>query len=89
MQLLACRADVHIQLGIIEKVLLAKEGRALGQVSDGDVGFDVLPFNCHDVVSGTIFGISRYMARPQFPAEAGAEDEIAHGLIVHHFRRGH
>ncbi len=53
MQLLACRTNVHITLCIIVEVLLAKEGRALGQISDGDIGLDMLSFQRHNIVSGT------------------------------------
>src|SRR6266516_6793512 len=69
----ACRTQVHIALGIIVEVLLTKERGALGQVSDGDVGMDVLALHRHDVVGGAILGISRHLARPQFPTKTGAK----------------
>ena len=76
-------------LCVMLEILLAKEGCALGQVSDWNVGLDVLAFKRYDVVGRAIRGISRHVARQQFPAETGAKDEVAHGLVVYHFRRSH
>src|SRR5690242_5831670 len=51
-QLLAGGTDIHIALGVIVEILLTKVRRTLGQVSDGDVGMDVLALHRHDVVGG-------------------------------------
>ncbi len=44
------------------EVLLAKEGRPMGQISDGDVRKDMLPFHRHNDVGGALLGIPGHMA---------------------------
>ena len=34
-------------------------------------------------------GVARHKAGPHFPAKASAKDQVAHGLVVHHFRWSH
>jgi hypothetical protein len=88
-QLLSGGTDIHIALAVIVEVLLTKVRRALAQVSNGDIGMDVLALHRHDVVGGAIPGISRHLARPPFPPKTRAKDEVAHRLVIHDFRRGH
>ena len=59
----------------------------IGQRHLGPDAFGV--FQGSDVLDGAILCVARHLARPQFPAEAGAKDQVAHGLVVHHFRRCH
>jgi hypothetical protein len=62
-QLLSGRTAILIALAVILEVLLTKERRTLGQVSDGDIGMDVLALHRHDVVAAAILGISRHLMR--------------------------
>lgn len=48
----------------------------------------MLVFQSDNVVLGAIFGISGHLSRLQLLAKAGAEDQIEHGLVLHHLRRG-
>ena len=54
-----------------------------------NVGADARIFHGFDVLDGAILGITRHRARSQLPAEAGAKDEVAHGLVIHDLRRRH
>ncbi len=46
---------------------------------------DVLVFKRHDIVDGSVGRVPGRLTRPQFPAEARAEDEIEHRLVFHDF----
>jgi hypothetical protein len=58
-------------------------------IGQGNIGTDAGVFQRFDVLGGAILGITRHVARPQFPAKAGTKDEIAHGLVIHDFRGSH
>jgi hypothetical protein len=45
LQLLACRTDVHITLGIVGEVVNTEEPGAVIHISNGDVGTDALLFD--------------------------------------------
>src|SRR6266849_7700250 len=47
---------------------------------------DMLVFKRHDIVDGSVGRVPGRLTRPEFPAEARAEDKIEHGLVFHHFR---
>ncbi len=66
-----------------------KELSALLESRKRHVSVDMLGFQNHDIVFGAILRIPRHMAGSQLPAKAGAEDEIAHRLVLHHLRRRH
>jgi len=58
-------------------------------IGQGNIGADACVFQRFDVLDGAILGITRHVARPQFPTKAGPKDEVAHGLVIHDFRRRH
>jgi hypothetical protein len=58
-------------------------------VRQRNIGVDACIFQCFDVLDGAILRVTRHVPRPRFPAKAGAKDEVAHRLVVHHFRRRH
>src|SRR6266487_295762 len=80
--------NVNIPLRIVAKRLLAVEGSSLVKIGQWNIGSHVLVFYSYNIVDRTVDGITRDLTRPQFPAEARAEDEIEHGLVFHHFRWG-
>src|SRR5260221_2474059 len=74
-------ARIDILFGIILELPLSVERSPLVKVRQGNIGTHVLLFKRYDVVNGPIGRVSCRLARPQFPAEARAEDEIEHGLV--------
>jgi hypothetical protein len=58
-------------------------------IRHGNIGPDVGVFHGFDVLDGAILRVARHVARLEFPAKAGAKDEVAHGLVIRYFRRSH
>ena len=76
---------IGILFGIVLELSLAVERCPLVKIGQGHIGTHVLVFQCHDVVDGIVGRVACRLARPQFPAEARAEDEVEHRLVFHHF----
>ena len=58
-------------------------------IRQGNIGADACVFHGFDVLNGAILRVAGHVTRPQLPTKAGTKDEITHGLVIHHFRRGH
>lgn len=84
---LTLRADIHILRRVVGELGGPKVGRHMLPIGQRNVGADARVFQGSDVLEGAILRVARHRARPQFPAKARAKDEVAHGLVVHHFRR--
>ena len=54
-----------------------------------NIGADAGVFQGGDVFDGAILRVAGHLARLEFPAKTGAQDQVAHGVVVHHFRRRH
>src|SRR5258708_7380599 len=79
---------VDISLWIVAKRLLAIDGGPLVEIGQRNIGSYVLVLHRHNIVDGAVRGITRDLARPEFPAEAHTEGEVEHRLVFHHFRWG-
>src|SRR5260370_640982 len=64
------------------------EGAPLNKRRRRSMGSCVLVPPRHNIVDGAVRGITRDLARPEFPAEAHTEGEVEHRLVFHHFRWG-
>src|SRR5436190_24065534 len=89
LQHLALRTAILIRLRFIAEVGGRPDLIALFPIRQGNRGPDALGLNGFDVLDGAILGVARHMPWPQFPAEARAKDEVAHGLVIHDLRRRH
>src|SRR6266567_1142198 len=80
---------IDIPLRFIAEAVGTEEGGAVVVIRQRNKGADMLSFKGDKVVLRAVFAIPSSEARPQFPTKAGSPKKIEHGLIIHHFRRGH
>ncbi len=67
-------AGVDVLFGIILELPLPVERSPLVKVGQGHIGTDALLLKRHDIVNRAVGRVPGRLARPQFPAEARAED---------------
>src|SRR2546423_3233324 len=79
LQHLPLRTAILILLRFIAEVGGRPDLIALFPIGQGHISPDTGVFQRFDVLDGAIFGITRHVARMQFPAKAGAKDQVAHG----------
>src|SRR5260221_1129287 len=89
LQHLALRTAILISLRFIAEVGGRPDLIPLFPIGQGHIGTNACVFQRFDVLDGAILRITRHLVRVQFPAKAGAKDEVTHRLVIHDFRRRH
>jgi hypothetical protein len=79
-QQLAVWTDIAIMLGIIAKLSGSEIGPLVFPIRQGNVGPDVCVLHGFDVLDGAVLRVARHVARLEFPAKAGAKDEVEQQL---------
>ena len=68
--------DIAVMPGVIGKLSGSEIGRLMLPIWQGNVGANVGIFQGFDVLDGAILRVTCHVARLEFPAKAGPEDEI-------------
>jgi hypothetical protein len=81
-QFFSCWTVIDIAFRLIVEVVGAEERSAVITIWRGNIGRDLLPSDGDEILFGAICAVASHLFGPEFPAEAGAPEQIEHRLIV-------
>src|SRR6266699_3875834 len=79
---LTLRADIHILRRIVGELGGSEKGRHVLPIRQRNRGPDACVFQDFDVLDGAVLRVAGHVARPQFPAEAGAKEHFFYKLTA-------